>query len=267
MIKASHHHDANNSAFASDLSKLGDKPQGQKAFEENIAPYIEVHELQFSYEQSPVLTDISFNVKPGEFVLLTGENGAAKTTLLKNILGLLKPEHGWAKIAKKNRFGEKLQVGYVPQTIAAFNAGFPSSVYRFVESGRYQQDRWFKKLDDLDYEHIERALKSVGMWEARNKRVGDLSGGQKQRVGLARVFATDPDCFIFDEPTTGMDQQSREDFYRLLRHNTEVHGKAILMVTHEDMSVRKFYDKRIHLTRKEGTPWRCFSMNSCKEPS
>ncbi|MDK6804888.1 metal ABC transporter ATP-binding protein [Aerococcus sp. UMB7834] len=229
--------------------------------------YIEVEDLRFSYNEEPVLNNISFTVDPGEFVILTGENGAAKTTLLKNILGLLEPEKGHCRIAKTNFQGKKLQVGYVPQSISSFNAGFPSTVYEFVRSGRYQQNRWFKRLDQEDEDHIRRAFDSVGMWEQRNERIGDLSGGQKQRICLARVFATDPDLFILDEPTTGMDIESRKNFYDLLRHNTRNHAKAILMVTHEDLSLKDYFDKQIHLVREEGTPWRCFSMTSCKEPS
>ena len=160
-----------------------------------------------------------------------------------------------------------MQIGYVPQSIASFNSGFPSRVLEFVESGRFQQGRWFKQLDTVDHEHVERALKSVGMWDLRYKKIGELSGGQKQRICLARVFATDPDLFILDEPTTGMDKSSRSQFYDLLKHNTRVHGKAVLMVTHEDNMLKDFYDKQIHLVREEASPWRCFSMSSCKEPS
>lgn len=224
--------------------------------------YIEVKDLGFSWDNEPVLNDISFTVDQGEFVILTGENGAAKSTLLRNILGLLSPDQGSATISKTNDSGQKLQIGYVPQTLNSFNAGFPSTVYEFVASGRFQQDRWFKKLDDNDKLHIERALKSVGMEEQRNKKIGDLSGGQKQRVGLARVFATDPDLFILDEPTTGMDKNSRAAFYDLLRHNTEKHGKAILMVTHDDNIIDEYYDKRVHLVREENSPWRFFSTSS-----
>lgn len=229
--------------------------------------YIEVKDLRFSWDGEPVLNEISFTVDQGEFVILTGENGAAKSTLLRNVLGLLSPEEGSASISKKNAAGKKLQVGYVPQAIASFNAGFPSRVYEFVLSGRYQNSHWFKRVDSEDHEHVRRALDSVGMWEQRDKKIGELSGGQKQRICLARVFCTDPDLFILDEPTTGMDKNSRAAFYELLRHSTRHHGKAILMVTHEDGLLADYYDKQIHLVREEDSPWRCFSMSSCKEHS
>lgn len=158
-------------------------------------------------------------------------------------------------------------VGYAPQQISSFNIGFPSKVLEFVQSGRYQNNRWFKKLDEEDHEHVRKALESVGMWDMRDKKIGELSGGQKQRIALARIFATDPDLFVLDEPTTGMDKESREGFYRLLRHNSRVHNKAILMVTHEHEDIKEYMDRQIKLVRKENSPWRCFSMGSCKEHS
>ena len=229
---------------------------------EEIKHYIEVDGLSFNYDDEPVLSGITVTVDPGEFVMLTGENGAAKTTLLRNILGLLKPSKGEVNIADKNAKGKELKVGYVPQQVSSFNIGFPSTVYELVESGRYPQNRWFKHLDKQDKEHVKRALESVGMWEMRHKKIGELSGGQKQRISLARVFAMDPDLFVLDEPTTGMDSSSREQFYKLLRHNTKVHNKAILMVTHDHLELRPFVDKHIELLRKENSPWRCFSMDS-----
>src|SRR5690625_2932707 len=225
-------------------------------------PYIEVNDLSFKYEDEPILTDITFTVDAGEFVMLTGKNGAAKTTLLRNILGLLDPSTGEVNIASKNIKGEDLKVGYVPQQVSSFNIGFPSTVLELVESGRYPQNRWFKKLDKRDHEHVKRSLDSVGMWEARHKKIGVLSGGQKQRISLARVFAMDPDLFVLDEPTAGMDSESRDAFYKLLKHNTKVHDKGILMVTHDHLELRPYVDKHIELVRKENSPWRCFSMDS-----
>ena len=135
--------------------------------------YIEVDDLAFHYENEPVLENISFEVNSGEFVMLTGENGAAKTTLLRNILGLLNPSKGNVTLSKKNRHGEKLVVGYVPQQVASFNAGFPSTVLELVQSGRYPRGKWFKKLDDEDIEHVRRSLESVGMWDVAIKKSGN----------------------------------------------------------------------------------------------
>jgi len=224
--------------------------------------YIEVDNLTFYYGEEPVLQDISYTIKPGEFVILTGENGAAKSTLIRNTLGLLKPAEGTVKISPTNIDGQPLRIGYSPQQISSFNAGFPSTVLELVRSGRFSNGKWFKRLSKLDHEHVEKALHSVGMWDMRNKRIGELSGGQKQRICLARIFASDPDLFILDEPTTGMDESSRRDFYRLLRHSSHVHKKAILMITHDHEDIKEYMDRHIQLVRKEDTEWRCFHMNS-----
>lgn len=229
--------------------------------------YIEVKDLSFYYDEEPVLENISFTVDAGEFVMLTGENGAAKSTLLRNVLGLLTPNKGTAVISPVNTRNEKLAIGYIPQQVASFNVGFPSTVLELVRSGRYQRGKWFKRLDAEDEEHVERSLKSVGMWKMRHKKIGELSGGQKQRISIARIFATDPDLFVLDEPTTGMDVDSRREFYELLKHNSKVHGKGILMVTHDHEDIKQYADRHIQLIRKEDSPWRCFSMDSCSEPS
>lgn len=234
---------------------------------DKVVRYIQVENLAFHYEDEPVLEDISFFVNSGEFVMLTGENGAAKTTLLRNILGLLKPTKGSVTVSKKNEKGKSLVLGYVPQQVSSFNIGFPSTVLELVQSGRYRRGKWFKRLDNTDKEHVRLSLESVGMWSMRYNKIGDLSGGQKQRISIARVFAADPDLFVLDEPTTGMDVHSRKEFYKLLKHNSEHHDKGILMVTHDHHELRYYVDKHIELVRKEDSPWRCFSMDSCKEPS
>ncbi|MDU2622764.1 MAG: metal ABC transporter ATP-binding protein, partial [Streptococcus lutetiensis] len=164
--------------------------------------YITVEDLSFQYDSEPVLEGINYHLDSGEFVTLTGENGAAKSTLVKATLGILTPKSGQVTISKINKDGKKLRIAYLPQQIASFNAGFPSTVHEFVRSGRYPRNGWFRRLTKHDEEHVKVSLESVGMWENRNKRIGSLSGGQKQRIVIARIFASDPDIFILDEPTT-----------------------------------------------------------------
>lgn len=223
--------------------------------------YITVENLSYQYDSEPVLEGVSYHLDSGEFVTLTGENGAAKSTLIKATLGILKPKLGQVSFAKKNQAGKKLRLAYLPQQIASFNAGFPSTVYEFVKSGRYPRNGWFGKLTQHDQEHIKASLESVGMWDSRMKPIGSLSGGQKQRVVIARMFASDPDIFVLDEPTTGMDAGTTETFYQLMHHSAHMHGKAVLMITHDPEEVKAYADRNIHLVQNKDLPWRCFNIH------
>ncbi|HEM6184560.1 TPA: metal ABC transporter ATP-binding protein [Streptococcus suis] len=227
--------------------------------------YITVEDLSFYYDKEPVLEHIHYYLDSGEFVTLTGENGAAKTTLIKATLGILKPKQGRVSIAEKSIKGKKLRMAYLPQQIASFNAGFPSTVYEFVKSGRYPRQGWFRRLTAHDEEHVRISLESVGMWEHRDKRLGALSGGQKQRAVIARMFASDPDIFILDEPTTGMDAGSKDAFYQLMHHSAKKHGKSVLMITHDPDELNRYADRNIHLVRDQQSPWRCFNVHEADE--
>lgn len=223
--------------------------------------YITVKDLSYQYDSEPVLEGISYHLDSGEFVTLTGENGAAKSTLIKATLGILKPRVGSVEFSKTNVAGKKLRLAYLPQQIASFNAGFPSTVYEFVKSGRYPRNGWFRRLIKHDEEHIKASLESVGMWENRQKPIGSLSGGQKQRAVIARMFASDPDIFVLDEPTTGMDAGTTETFYELMHHSAHRHNKAVLMITHDPEEVKAYADRNIHLVRNQELPWRCFNIH------
>ena len=223
--------------------------------------YITVDNLSYQYDNEPVLEGVSYHLDSGEFVTLTGENGAAKSTLVKATLGILSPKVGQVVISKTNTSGKKLRLAYLPQQIASFNAGFPSTVYEFVKSGRYPRNGWFRRLNQHDEEHIKASLESVGMWENRGKRIGSLSGGQKQRAVIARMFASDPDIFVLDEPTTGMDANTTETFYGLMHHSAHKHGKSVLMITHDPEEVKDYADRNIHLVRNQDSPWRCFNVH------
>ncbi|MBW5446372.1 ATP-binding cassette domain-containing protein [Cohnella sp. CFH 77786] len=219
--------------------------------------------IRFGYTDVPCLVDANIEIRSGEFVAVTGPNGAAKTTLLRLALGLLQPWEGSVELASRNPDGGKLTVGYVPQQVASFNGGFPSTVWEFVRSGRHVRGSWFRKLKASDHEQTEQALRNVGLWGLRHRKIGELSGGQKQRLCIARALAQEPDLLVLDEPATGMDQESRLAFYELLHHQVKGLGRTVVMVTHEMSESEKYLDRVIMLERKEDGGWRCCTTTSC----
>ncbi len=218
----------------------------------------------FGYGDSPCLEDVDIEIHNGEFVAVTGPNGASKTTLLKLSLGLLQPWSGTVVRASKREDGKKLVVGYVPQQIAAFNSGFPSNVLEFVLSGTYTRGKWFKPASRQDNELSEQALKQVGMWELRNRKIGELSGGQKQRICIARALAQQPDLLVLDEPSNGMDTDSRSKLYALLGGLVKERDMTVVMVTHNLSEASPYLDRIIELEKKEAGGWKCCTTTSCK---
>ncbi|MNW52079.1 High-affinity zinc uptake system ATP-binding protein ZnuC [compost metagenome] len=157
----------------------------------------------------------------------------------------------------------RLNVGYVPQQVAAFNSGFPSRVLELVKSGCYPRLGLFRRFGAEERQLVERSLKQVGMWEHRHRRIGELSGGQKQRICIARALAGQPRVLVLDEPTTGMDRQSRQGFYRLLRHMADQHGLTVIMVTHGPEEAEAYLDRLISLEQQESEEWQCLTTHSC----
>ncbi|MEK3735034.1 MULTISPECIES: metal ABC transporter ATP-binding protein [Paenibacillus] len=220
----------------------------------------------FGYGDEAVIENLTLDIYAGQFTAISGPNGAAKSTMLKLMLGLIKPWRGTARFTRVLEDGTKLSVGYVPQQVASFNAGFPSKVIELVRSGRYNRLGWFRRFTARDHEMVERSLKEVGMWEYRNRRIGELSGGQKQRICMARALAQEPHVLILDEPTTGLDAASRADLYRLLSGYVKEQGKTVIMVTHSLEEIDPYVDRIVRLERKENGGWQCSVTNSCSGP-
>ena len=224
--------------------------------------YITVEGLSFQYDAEPVLDNIHYHLDSGEFVTLTGENGAAKSTLIKATLGILKPKKGIVTISDINKDGKKLRMAYLPQQIASFNAGFPSTVYEFVKSGRYPRKGWFRRLNKHDLEHVQRALESVGMWENRYKQIGHLSGGQKQRVALARALAMRPDVLLLDEPTSALDPELVGEVEKSIVDAAKS-GQTMILVSHDMNFIYQVADKVLFLEKghilEQGTPDEIFN--------
>ncbi len=223
-----------------------------------------LQDVTFGYGDVPCLEMANIEIHSGEFIAVTGQNGASKSTLLKLALQLLKPWQGNVNLSPMNADGDKLVVAYVPQQIAAFNSGFPSQVIEFVRSGLYSQSRnWLRRIRPEAKQAAEKAMRSMGVWELRNRRIGELSGGQKQRICIARALAMSPDLYVLDEPTTGMDKESRKDFYQLMREQIDQYGRTVVIVTHNLSELDGMLDRIISLERREEGGWKCCTTTSC----
>lgn len=207
----------------------------------SVNPIIEAHNLTFSYGDSPVLDKVSFAIEKGDYVGIIGPNGGGKTTLLKILVGLLKPQSGTVSLFGTDitKLKDRSAIGYVPQRVAQENLSFPATVYEVVESGLIAKKGLFGNSTAADKEAIERALKISNIYDLKNRLMSSLSGGQRQRVYVTRALATNPEVLILDEPFTGVDTVSQKDFYAFLRDlNTNQH-LTILFVSHDIDTITK----------------------------
>ena len=196
---------------------------------------VEISHVSFSYGEREILHDITFAIHRGDYLGMVGPNGAGKTTLLKIMLGLLTPSSGSVTIFGENvkRFKDWPKIGYVPQKALVFDTHFPATVEEVVLMGRYAKRGLFRRIIAEDRAAGERALRKTEMWAYRERLIGDLSGGQQQRVFIARALVTDPEILFLDEPTTGVDMKSQEEFYTLLRRLNKESHVTLILVSHD----------------------------------
>lgn len=181
---------------------------------------ITIKDLCFSYtNKAPyLLNNINLNIPNGSYVSVIGENGSCKTTLIKLILGLLKPTSGSINITANS-------IGYVPQKLDSFNAQFPITVTEVLDCHK----KTLGKNKNID---IPAALKSVNLYDHKSKLLGNLSGGQQQRVLIARALMGNPDVIILDEPSTGVDESNQKEIYSIVSQINKVDKKTIISIEH-----------------------------------
>lgn len=196
---------------------------------------IEVRDVWFNYGMGPVLKEVSFDIRNGDFLAIIGPNGSGKTTLLKVILGLLKPSQGRVRIKEREvkEFSQWQKIGYVPQKATHIDPSFPVSAREVVSMGLLSPKKFIRLSKEEEKLRIQRALKQVGMEEYKDRRVGMLSGGQQQRIFIARAIVNQPHILFLDEPTTGVDAETQEHFYDILGYLNKEQGITVVLVTHE----------------------------------
>lgn len=193
-------------------------------------PVIEVQDLEFSYEKTPILLNVSLTIAEREFIGIFGPNGGGKTTFLKLLLGFLKPSKGQITLLGTSPKAACKQVGYVPQAMR-FDRQFPLSVMELVLMGSLSKAYWWGGFPQKVKEKAKEVLTKVNLLDKADQAFGTLSGGQAQRALIARALMNDPKLLLLDEPTANVDPEAENDIYHLL---TELKGTmTILMVTHD----------------------------------
>lgn len=195
---------------------------------------IAIDGVSFRYENRTVIERLDLQVLQRDFVGLIAANGAGKTTLLKMIVGLLKPQEGEIRLFNEpiSRFGDWERIGYVPQK-NTLNPLFPATVREVVMSGLYGRKRLFRIMTADDKRKCREALQALDIEELADRRIGMLSGGQQQRVFLARSLVNNPELLILDEPTVGIDNETQQAFFHMIRHMHQRHNITFLMVSHD----------------------------------
>ena len=202
---------------------------------------VEVDHVDFAYDGSLVLEDITITVQEGDFVGVVGPNGSGKTTLLKIILGLLHPTRGKVRVFGESPERARPFIGYVPQH-ANLDTTFPISVTDVVLIGRLAQAPVLGHYRKIDREAAGQAMHEAEIYDLRNRRFGTLSGGQQQRVLMARALVGKPELLLLDEPTASIDGRVEQDIYHLLKKLNE---KVTIVLVSHDLGFISTYVNRV----------------------
>lgn len=192
-------------------------------------PVIYFENVNFSYDGVPVLLEVNFSVRERELVYIVGPNGGGKTTLLKLIAGLLKPDTGVIRIFNDTSERSRRRIGYAPQQMH-FDPLFPISVLDVVLMGRLG-GRAGGRFSEIDRKAALEAMEKLEISDLAHQQFAELSGGQRQRALIARSIASGPELLLLDEPTSNVDPHTEDRLWNLINELNQ--RLTILLVSHE----------------------------------
>lgn len=193
---------------------------------------INVKDLAFGYKRQILSNSLNIQINSGDYLVVLGENGTGKSTLIKTILGLLKPLGGEVRFNGLN----KEDIGYLPQLFST-PPDFPATVYEVVISGNRPNFLCFYTKSEK--KKCLEALHNFGIMDLKDKAFSKLSGGQQEKVLLARAFVSRKKVLILDEPVTGLDAGARENMYKLIS-DLNKSGTTIIMISHDTTDALKY---------------------------
>ena len=214
---------------------------------ETPGPLVEVRDLTFGYGREVVLDRVSLAIQPRDFLAIIGPNGGGKTTLLKAILGLVRPWSGEVVYRLPSGSDPRGRLGYVPQ-FSTFDRDFPLRIFDMVLMGRLGSRRLLRPYSREDRAAAGRTIERLGLGAVARSHASEVSGGQLQRALIARSLVSDPEILFLDEPTASIDAESRETLRGLLEDlNRTI---PIVVVTHDVTSLAPMVRRIACINRK-----------------
>ena len=213
----------------------------------NDRTVVKFTDVDFSYNGAPVLAGVQFAIPARTFISIVGPNAGGKTTLLKLMLGLLKPERGRIEIFGLPPVKARPRIGYMPQHVQ-FDSRFPVSVLDVALMGRLGAGGGIGPYRKADREAALEALRRLEMEAFRRRPFTDLSGGQRQRVLIARALAAEPELLLLDEPTANVDMAVETELFELLHAMSA--DITIVVVSHDLGFVSQYVESVICVNRR-----------------
>ncbi|MDD3717124.1 MAG: ABC transporter ATP-binding protein [Actinomycetota bacterium] len=212
---------------------------------------IDLDGIWLSLDGHTVLEDITFSLAEGTFLGVIGPNGAGKTSLIRVILGLLRPTRGTVRVmglSPGELRHELHHIGYMPQQVL-FDPLFPVSVYDVVMMGRTCCIGPLRFARRSDREAVMESIAAVGLGGSERRPIGELSGGQQKRAFLARALCLETRILLLDEPTAGLDYDAQENFMSLLAELKRDKGLSVIFVSHDVAVLARFADEIVCINR------------------
>lgn len=196
---------------------------------------IEICDLNFEN----ILSNISLEIFEGDFIAIVGSNGGGKTTFLKLLLNILKPNSGEIQYFENI----KNKMGYVPQNATAVDVIFPATVKEILETAFITNSSILKKISKIEKDYLKFLMQNFEITNLNSKLFAELSGGQKQRVMIVRALANKPKILFLDEPDMGLDKISQSKFIDNLNRINKENKTSIVFITHHLGMIEKYITK------------------------
>ncbi len=230
-------------------------------------PLVELQNVTSGYGQNEAIQDVSVRIWAGQFVAVVGPNGGGKTTLLRTILGTLRPMRGNVSVGGQPINERNLErIGYVPQ-LETIDWNFPITVEEVILMGLYGKNNWLRRVNKEDRAKLVEVMERLNLADLGKRHIRELSGGQQQAVFLGRALLADPDLILLDEPTAGLDIRSRDDVIHFL-HEINHQGVAVVITAHDLNWVAAHLPWVICMNRgiiAEGQPQEVFTPSVLRE--